>query len=131
MSDKNEKKVVAESLEGESLSPSSKWEWQPTKRRSLVVFVYSLKQLKNLKRFGSIQYVSRKMKYVVLYMDEDKTTEGIDKIQRLHFVRHVERSHRPDIATDYSQFDLRETLAEHLHENPFGNEEYWEEAPVV
>ena len=33
------------------------------KRRGMIVWVYSLKQLKTLKRFGLIHFVSRKMMY--------------------------------------------------------------------
>ena len=41
------------------------------KRRGLIVWVYSLRQLKNLRRFGLIHFVSSKMKYVVLYVNEE------------------------------------------------------------
>lgn len=77
-----------------------KFEIQP--RRSVVVWVYSLKQLKNLKRFGFIQYVSKKMKYVLIYMNEEKLDEALEKLNRLHFVRHVEKSYRPDVEVDFS-----------------------------
>lgn len=73
-----------------------------TKRRGLVVWVYSLRQLKNLKRFGLVHYVSRKMKYVVLYLNEDHFIETMDKIERLHFVRSVEASYRPDIEMNFA-----------------------------
>ena len=46
-------------------------EFEIIKRRGLIVWVYSLKQLKNLKKFGLLHYVSRKMKYVVLYLNEE------------------------------------------------------------
>ena len=42
------------------------------KRRGLIVWVYSLRQLKNLRRFGFVHYVSRKMKYVVMYLNEEE-----------------------------------------------------------
>ncbi|MDH6364226.1 uncharacterized protein YlbG (UPF0298 family) [Enterococcus sp. PF1-24] len=71
-------------------------------RRSLVVWVYSLKQLKNLRRFGLIQYVSRKMKYVVIYMKESEIELAEEKIRKLHFVRSVERSYRPDVEMNFA-----------------------------
>ena len=40
-------------------------------RRCLIVWVYTLKPLKQLRRYGLIHYVSRKMKYVVIYMNEN------------------------------------------------------------
>ena len=41
-------------------------EFEIIKRRGLIVWVYSLKQLKNLKKFGLLHYVSRRMKYLSL-----------------------------------------------------------------
>ena len=60
------------------------------KRRGIIVWVYSLKQLKTLKRYGLVHFVSRKMKYVE------------EKLQTLHFVRQVERSYRPDIEMNFA-----------------------------
>ncbi|HIY57875.1 MAG TPA: YlbG family protein [Candidatus Tetragenococcus pullicola] len=73
------------------------------KRRGLVVWVYSLRQLKNLRRFGLIHYVSRKMKYVFLYVNEDEVEQTIKKLEHLHFVRQVEVSYRPDIEMNFAE----------------------------
>ena len=72
------------------------------KRRGIVVWVYSLKQLKTLRRYGLIHFVSRKMKYVVLYVNEETVEEVEEKLQTLHFVRQVERSYRPDIEMNFA-----------------------------
>lgn len=72
-----------------------------THRRSLIVWVYSLRQLKTLKKFGTIAYVSRKMKYVVIYMDEENISKNQLALEKLHFVREVEPSYRPDIEMDF------------------------------
>ncbi|WP_347340545.1 YlbG family protein [Vagococcus allomyrinae] len=72
-------------------------------RRSLIVWVYSLRQLKVLKRYGTISHVSRKMKYVVIYMDEIEVEKNVEALNKLHFVRSVERSYRPDIAMDFGK----------------------------
>lgn len=74
-----------------------------TKRRGLIVWVYSLRQLKTLKRFGVIHYVSRKMKYVVIYLNEADVELAEKKINQLHFVRSVERSYRPDIDMNFAE----------------------------
>lgn len=73
------------------------------KRRGIIVWVYSLRQLKNLRRFGFIHYVSRRMKYVLLYVNEEKVEESVEKINRLHFVRQVDISHRPDIEMNFAE----------------------------
>ena len=72
------------------------------KRRGIIVWVYSLKQLKTLKRYGLVHFVSRKMKYVVLYVNEETVEEVEEKLQTLHFVRNVERSYRPDIEMNFA-----------------------------
>lgn len=72
------------------------------KRRGIIVWVYSLKQLKTLKRYGLVHFVSRKMKYVVLYVNEETVEEVEEKLQTLHFVRQMERSYRPDIEMNFA-----------------------------
>lgn len=76
--------------------------FEEQKRRALIVWVYSLKQLKNLRRHGLIHYVSNRMKYVVLYVNEEDVELAEEKIGKLHFVRKVERSYRPDIAMNFA-----------------------------
>nr|WP_028789382.1 YlbG family protein [Tetragenococcus muriaticus] len=87
------------------------------KRRGLIVWVYSLKQLKNLRRYGFVHYVSQKMKYIVLYVNEEDTQKSIEKLNRLHFVRSVDISHRPDIDMNFAEkigtnaaFQVRENI---------------------
>lgn len=74
-----------------------------TKRRSLIVWVYSLRQLKALKRFGTITYVSKRMKYVIIYMNEADIEINEKKIKKLHFVRSIEPSYRPDVEVNISE----------------------------
>lgn len=73
-----------------------------TKRQGLVVWVYSLKQLKALRHYGTVIYASRRMKYVYLYLDMDQIDETIAKLKKLRFVKAVEKSERPFIATEYA-----------------------------
>ena len=40
-----------------------------TKRQGMVVWLHSLKQSKALRKFGNVHYISRKMKYAVIYCD--------------------------------------------------------------
>ena len=70
-------------------------------RRGLIVWVYSLRQLKNLRRFGIIAHVSRKMKYVMIYVDEAEVENTTAALRKLHFVREVDWSYRPDISMEF------------------------------
>lgn len=72
-------------------------------RRGLAVWVYTLKQVKALRHYGTIHYASRKMKYVVLYVDADVLTETVEKIKKLRFVKRVSVSPRFDLATTYGK----------------------------
>lgn len=72
-------------------------------RQGIVVWVYSLRHMKTLKRFGLIHYVSKRMKYVVLYVNRKEVETTIGKLKELHFVRQVEQSYRPLINMDFKE----------------------------
>jgi uncharacterized protein YlbG (UPF0298 family) len=71
------------------------------KRRLLVVWLYSLKQVKNLKQFGMIFYVSKKMNYALIYVNEEEIEKTEKRINKLHFVRYTQMSYRPDIEMNF------------------------------
>jgi uncharacterized protein YlbG (UPF0298 family) len=48
-------------------------------------------------------YASKKMKYAVLYVDEDAIAELSSKLAHLRFVKKVEPSARPDLRTSFSK----------------------------
>lgn len=60
------------------------------KRTKLIIWLYSLKQVNKLKHYGLIHYVSKKMKYVVMYVDQEKTSEVTEKLSKLAFIREIE-----------------------------------------
>lgn len=70
------------------------------KRRALYVFMRGLKQVDQLKKFGDIAYISNKMNYVALYVDEDQVEELVPKLKKYRFVKTVKESARPDIDPD-------------------------------
>ncbi|GLB46995.1 UPF0298 protein [Philodulcilactobacillus myokoensis] len=58
-------------------------------RQSLIVYVHSLKQARYLNRYGNITYISHRMHYVIMYLNENHFDETKNKIKRLKFVRRV------------------------------------------
>ncbi|MFD1484290.1 YlbG family protein [Lacticaseibacillus baoqingensis] len=72
-----------------------------TPRIGLVVWVYSLKQIRALRHYGTVMYVSKKMKYAYLYLDQADLEATMAKLEKLRFVRAVEPSHRPELAVAY------------------------------
>ncbi|WP_461224152.1 YlbG family protein [Lacticaseibacillus suihuaensis] len=73
-----------------------------TARQGLVVWVYSLKQIKALRHYGTVLYVSKRMKYVYLYLDEDKVADTIAKVEKLRFVKSAVPSPQAALRTEYA-----------------------------
>lgn len=72
------------------------------KRVGVAVWVNHLRSVRHLKRFGNIHFVSKRYKYVVMYVDFDELETTIDQLSRLHFVTKVERSYRDELPTEFS-----------------------------
>lgn len=103
-------------------------ELEVNERQGLIVWVYSLKHMKTLKRQGMIHYVSKKMKYVVLYVNRADIDAIEKKLNSFHFVRQVERSHRPEIDMNFDHVlqELQERSEEN-EENAHRNEKTFSE----
>ncbi|PKR86940.1 YlbG family protein [Heyndrickxia camelliae] len=70
-------------------------------RQGLIIWLNNLKHAKSLRRFGNIHYISKKMKYVVLYCDRSEIETLEEKLGSFGFVRKVEPSYRPFLKTEY------------------------------
>lgn len=71
-------------------------------RQSLIVYVNNLRTIRNLRHYGRIEYVSKKMRYAVIYMDRENIEDVYQKLKSLKFVKKVIYSHWPDIDPDMS-----------------------------
>ena len=71
-------------------------------RQALIVWMYSNKKVKQLQKYGFVYYVSRKMKYAVLYTDVSEADHIQKNLEKLHFVRQVDMSPRQAMSTDYA-----------------------------
>ncbi|MBS4189101.1 YlbG family protein [Bacillus sp. FJAT-49705] len=70
-------------------------------RQGIIVWLYSLKQAKMLRRFGNVHYVSKRLKYVVLYCDLVDTDDIMSKISSYSFVKLVEPSYKPFLKMEF------------------------------
>lgn len=70
-------------------------------RQGIIIWLYSLKQAKMLRRFGNVHYVSKRLKYVVLYCNQGEIKETMEKIQSYSFVKKVDLSYKPDLKTEF------------------------------
>ena len=72
-------------------------------RVGYVVWVSDHRQARNLEKYGTVHYISRRMHYAVVYVDADRADDTIRNIERLPYVRKIERSYRGEIRTEYSK----------------------------
>ncbi|MEC2074721.1 YlbG family protein [Metabacillus fastidiosus] len=71
------------------------------KRQGIVIWLHSLKQIKMLRKFGNVHYVSKKLKYVVLYCDMEAVEKTIEKLNTYSFVKQVEPSYKPFLKMEF------------------------------
>lgn len=72
-------------------------------RIGYIVWFSDWKAARGLDKYGTLHYLSRKMQYAVLYMNADAAEESIRNLQRLPYVRKIERSYRNEIKTEYER----------------------------
>lgn len=71
-------------------------------RKSLIVYVYSTKQVRQLKKYGLIYYVSQKMHYVVMYVNADNYDWIKEKISSLKIVKKIEETPYKQLSSELS-----------------------------
>lgn len=71
------------------------------RRVGLAVYVKNAKAARNLRKFGNIHYISRRLNYVSMYTEADMLEDTIERISKLDFVTRVEKSHRHEIPVHY------------------------------
>lgn len=72
-------------------------------RIGYIIWVSDLKSARNLEKYGCVHYISRRMHYVVMYLNADKAEDILKNMRRLSYVRKIERSFRNEIKTEYSK----------------------------
>lgn len=77
-----------------------------TERRSLIVWVNDYKSARSLERFGLLHYISKKMKYAVLYFHAERENEVYAQLKKLPYVRKIEPSYRHELKTEYSKSNV-------------------------
>ena len=72
------------------------------RRLGVAVWVKNTRAAKNLRKFGTIHYISKRLQYVSMYVGADQIDETIRIMEKLNFVTKVERSHRHEIPIEYN-----------------------------
>jgi uncharacterized protein YlbG (UPF0298 family) len=79
-------------------------------RTGYIIWVSDLKAARNLDKYGSVHYLSRRMHYVVMYVNSDRAEDIMKNVRKLSYVRKIERSYRNEIKTEYSKEESDKTL---------------------
>lgn len=69
-----------------------------TPRAGWIVWLDSLGFARQLEKYGHVHYVSKRMHYAVLYVNEEEAVAVRTKLLRLPFVQKVEPSYRVQYA---------------------------------
>lgn len=63
------------------------------KRISLIVYFRTPKVLRRVRKICDVSYYHKKRRYAVVYIDENKCDDIIDRLTKLRHIRKVEQSH--------------------------------------
>lgn len=78
-----------------------------TPRQGLIVYINNFHVVRRLRHMGQVIYVSRRMHYVVMYVNQKQSEEVATSINKLHNVTKVIKSQRPNL--DPNVFTLAST----------------------
>lgn len=70
-------------------------------RTGLIVRVSNKRNVKRLMKYGLLHYVSRKMSYVILYVDTTDVENIMERIRKENYVSSVEKSQLKDLPITY------------------------------
>ncbi|BBN98557.1 YlbG family protein [Sporolactobacillus terrae] len=72
-------------------------------RDGIIVWLYNTKYLRVLRRYGYVHYISKRMKYALLYCDHEQTKKTLNQLLKLKFVKAVDVSHMQEVRTTYEK----------------------------
>ncbi|USS89487.1 YlbG family protein [Fructilactobacillus cliffordii] len=78
------------------------------KRTELLVSLFSIKQAKTLQRFGDVRYVSRRMRYAILYVQQADVNKIMRELNQLRMVKKVDLVPTKTLAFQFE--DLNQTV---------------------
>ncbi len=70
-------------------------------RQAVIVWLHHTKPVKSLRKYGNVHYVSKRMKYAVVYCNQEEIEKVMEKLNSLSFVKKVEPSFKPFLKTEY------------------------------
>lgn len=75
--------------------------FEKQERLSLAVYLHYNRDVRKLNQYGDIFYHSRRMRYVVLYVNQETVEESLAELKKEKFVKKVLPSYVKEIDTDF------------------------------
>lgn len=75
-------------------------------RQGIIVWFQNRRNIKQIKRYGHLIYTSKKLKYAVIYVDQDKVDDIEAKLNKLSFISKISRSQKPFIRTNFEKVNI-------------------------
>lgn len=72
-------------------------------RQALIVWYKHYRNVKHIKRLGHLIYASKKLKYAILYVNQDDMEKIEKQLQRYNFVKKIDYSYRPFIQSQFNR----------------------------
>lgn len=70
-------------------------------RQGIVVYLHSLKHVKTLRRLGNVHYVSKRLKYVIIYLNIEEVEGALARLNKLNYVKKTDVSYKPYVSTEF------------------------------
>ncbi len=83
-------------------------------RQGLIVWLHSLKNIKSLHRYGNVHYISRRLRYAVIYCDQEKAEQVTADLEKISSVKMVEPSHRHEIKLVFEGKKMESEMREEI-----------------
>lgn len=83
-----------------------------SKRQGLIIWFKHRKNIRQIRRYGHLIYASKRLKYAMIYVDQEEIEEIEAKLKRHKFVRKTDKSYLPFMKTQFNQPKLEEEKEE-------------------
>lgn len=71
------------------------------KRQGIFVWFQHRKNIKHIRRYGNLLYVSKRLRYAVVYVDQIDVDTIVADLSKLSFITKVDVSYKPFLKIDF------------------------------
>ncbi|HEL2057560.1 TPA: DUF2129 domain-containing protein [Streptococcus suis] len=75
--------------------------FEKKERKGLIVYLHYNREARKLHNFGDVVYHSKKLRYLVLYIEADRFDETLEKLKKERFVKKVLPSYIKDLDQNF------------------------------